>query len=163
MKITKTVTIQKPAEDVWHLIAHEFDKAHLWMDPIPNSYAIEGESTIGAPMEGRICHLSKNPNGARAKEVLTQYDEKNKSLTFEITSINVPAIVPIKKNTVQMFVKKINDQKTQVTWVASPELKTLAYPFYPLLRIVASAAFGKLLKGLKTYAESTPLNAAKAA
>lgn len=68
MKITKKVTINKPAELVWDLIAHQFDKAHLWMDPIPHSYEIgSGHSSTGAPMEGRICNLSKNPNVLRLR------------------------------------------------------------------------------------------------
>ncbi|NOJ21510.1 SRPBCC family protein [Vibrio coralliilyticus] len=156
MKITKKVTINKSAELVWDLIAHQFDKAHLWMDPIPHSYEIgTGHSSTGAPMEGRICNLSKNPNGAKAKEVITQYNEANKSLTFEITPINVPTIVPVKKNQVQMTVRSLGTNKSEVIWYAQPQLKFFAYPFYPLLRLAIPGAFGKLLNGLKTYSEQS--------
>ena len=87
MKITKTITVNTTAEKLWQLIGHNFDQAHLWMDPVPHSFGFgEGESSIGAPMEGRICHLSNNPNGAKAKEVLTHFDDANRSLTFESKS-----------------------------------------------------------------------------
>ncbi len=43
----------------------------------------------------------------------------------------------------------------EVIWVARPQLKTPAYLLYPLLRIALPSAFGKLLKGLKDFAEQT--------
>lgn len=32
------IIVNKPADVVWHLIGHQFEKAHLLMDPIPPSY-----------------------------------------------------------------------------------------------------------------------------
>lgn len=73
MKITKSIVINRPVADEWQILGPEFDQAHLWMGPIPHSYAIgEKKSGGGMPMEGRICHLSDNPNGTKAKEVLLQ-------------------------------------------------------------------------------------------
>lgn len=159
MKIKQTITINKPANEIWHLIAHRFDQAHLWMDPIPHSFSIgSNDNAYGAPMEGRICHLSENPHGAKAKEIITQYDELNKILTFEVTSINVPAIIPLKKNVVQISVKSVSSTQSEVTWIARPQLKTPAYLIYPLLRLALPSAFSKLLKGLKTYAEENQLD-----
>ncbi len=163
MRITKKIVINKPIDQVWNLIAHDFDKAHLWMGPVPHSYALgDGVTSNGAPMEGRICHLSDKPDGAQAKEIITDFDETAKSLTFEVTSINVPAIVPIKKNIVSMSLRQLGAGKTEVTWVSRPQLKLFAFPLYPLLRVGASAAFGSILRGLKDYAENTQLSAAKA-
>jgi len=156
MKITRSIIINKPAEQIWDLIAHQFDKAHLWMGPIPRSEALgAGQSQIGAPMEGRMCDLSNNPNGAKAKEVITHFSEQDKSLTFDVFPVNNPAIVPIRQNTVQMSVQSLGGNKTRVIWVASPQLKLFAYPFYPLLRLIVPVAFGKILKGLKDYAEQS--------
>lgn len=162
MKIKQTISINKSADDVWKIVAHDFDQAHRWMGPVPHSYELgNSESKTGAPMEGRMCQLSKDPNGAKAKEVITHYSEAGKTLTFEVTSVNVPAIVPLKKNTVQMTVRSTGINQSDVEWIASPQLKTLAYPFYPLLRLMLPVAFGKLLSGLKTYAEeSAPETAA---
>ena len=155
MKITKTILINKPVEQVWDLVAHQFDKAHLWMGPIPHSQALGlGESDTGAPMAGRICDLSDKPNGAKVKEVITQYSEHDRSLSFDVLPINNPAIVPIKQNNVQMMVRAVGAGQTKVIWTASPQLKTFALPFYPLLRLIFPVAFGKLLTGLKEYAES---------
>lgn len=160
MKITKTVTINKPAEQVWKLIAHDFEKAYLWMDPIPHSYGIgEGNGSHGAPMEGRMCNLSDDPEGAKVKEIITHYNEQDKTLAFDVFPVNNPAIIPIKQNSVQMTVKPIGANQSEVIWIASPQLKRPAYLFYPLLRIIFPLAFAKLLKGLKVYAESTSLDA----
>ena len=154
MKITKTVMINKPAEQVWDLVAHQFDKAHLWMGPIPRSEALGlGQSQAGAPMQGRLCDLSDNPNGAKAKEIITHFSEQDKSLTFDVFPVNNPVIIPIKQNTVQMSVHAIGSHRSEVVWVSSPQLKPLAYPFYPLLRLIFPTAFSRLLQGLKDYAE----------
>ncbi|MBQ4875726.1 SRPBCC family protein [Pseudoalteromonas luteoviolacea] len=160
MKVTKKIIINKSAEQVWHLIAHEFDKAHLWMGPIPNSVAMgRGNSKTGAPMEGRICDLNADPNGAKVKEVITDFNEQKKQLAFDVLPVNNPKVVPIKQNHVSMTVRALGPNQAEVIWVASPELKLFAYPFYPLLRLVFPVAFGKLLKGLKAYAESHVLKA----
>ena len=160
MKITKRITINRSADDLWKLIAEDFDQAHLWMSPIPESYSIgKGKSSVGAPMEGRICHLSDNPDGAKAKEVITQYSDENKTLTFEVTPINNPAIVPLKKNIVQMSVREMGANQSEVVWVSQPHLKWFGYALYPLLRLAIPTAFSKLLQGLKEYAETTSLKA----
>ncbi|TQF67780.1 SRPBCC family protein [Pseudoalteromonas luteoviolacea] len=164
MKITKTVEINKPAEQVWELIATQFDKAHLWMGPIPRSVAMgRGKGLIGAPMEGRICDLSDNPNGPKVKEIITEFNEENKTLAFDVLPVNNPKIVPIKQNHVKMAVRSLGPSKAEVTWTATPQLKVFAYPFYPLLRLVFPVAFGKLLKGLKDYAETQVLTKANPA
>lgn len=154
MKITKTIEIEKPVDQVWDLIANQFDKAHLWMGPIPRSVAVgKGLSQVGAPMQGRICDLSKKPNGPKVREVITHFDEAEKSLTFDVLPIDNPGIVPIKQNKVQMSIRSVAKGKTKVVWTASPQLKPFAFVFYPLLRLIFPVAFGKLLQGLKDYAE----------
>lgn len=155
MNITKSVIINKPASQIWHLVAHQFDKAHLWMGPIPKSVGIgEGQSQLGATMQGRICDLSEDPNGAKVREVITAYDEAKKSIAFDVLPVNNPAVIPIKQNHVQMMVRPIGANKCEVIWTASPQLKWFAYPFYPLLRMAFPVAFGKLLNGLKEYSEA---------
>lgn len=157
MKIRKSVIICQTADQVWNIIAHQFNQAHLWMGPIHNSVAIgTGQSRQGAPMEGRLCDLSRNPNGAQAKEIITHFNESEKRLTFNVYPVNNPAIIPIKQNSVEMQVREIDSQRCEVKWIASPQLKTPAYLFYPLLMLIFSGAFGKLLKDLKHYAESNP-------
>lgn len=154
MKIVKKVTINKPADAIWKIIAHDFDKAYEWMGPIPHSYGIgTDKGTGGAPMEGRICHLSDTPDGAKAKEVISYYSEKDMTLTFDISPVNVPAIVPLKQNQVTMQVTAKGSDQCEVTWTARPQLKTPAYLAYPLLRMALPIAFGKLLNGLKEFAE----------
>ena len=158
MKVTKTVIINKPAEQIWDLVAHQFDKAHLWMAPIPNSVALgKGKGLSGSSMEGRICDLTKDPNGAKVKEIITEFNEKGMSLSFDVLPINNPKLVPIKQNHVKMVIRPVDKNQSEVIWTASPQLKLFAYPLYPLLSLVLPVAFGKLLKGLKDYAEQNSL------
>ena len=157
MKIYRTITIDRPADEIWKLIAHDFDKAELWMDPIPRSCAIGmGEGLDGAPMAGRLCDLSKNPQGAKVREVITHYSEAERTLTFDITPINMPALVPMKKNLITMAVKQLGGGRCEVSWLAQPTLKLQDYLLYPLLRLALPMAYGKLLTGLKRYAEAQP-------
>ena len=157
MKVKKTITIKKPAAEVWNIIAHEFDQAYVWMGPIPHSYEIgERNSSVGAPMDGRICLLTEKPDGPRVRELITQYDEAGKSLTFSVESIDVPAFVPLKSNLVQMTVKPVDQNTSEVLWVAQPKIKPFAYLLYPLLMLGLPRAFGNLLAGLKKHAEAAP-------
>ena len=55
-----------------------------------------------------------------------------------------------------MTIRAVNEQQAEVIWVSQPQLKLFAYPLYPVVKVGASAAFGKLLKGLKRYAENQP-------
>ncbi|NKF51288.1 SRPBCC family protein [Shewanella sp. WXL01] len=155
MKITSKVTINKSATEMWKLIAHDFDKAYLWMAPIPFSKAIApGGSKLGAPMVGRMCDLTEKPNGPQVKEVITHYSESARTLSFDVLPINNPAIIPIKQNHVAMSVREISPTQCEVSWTASPQLKWFAYPMYPLLRLMFPKVFAKLLRGLKDYAEN---------
>jgi len=155
MKIISKIVINQPADLVWNLVAHEFDKAHLWMGPVKKSYAVgAGESKQGAPMEGRVCHFSDKPNGAQANEVITYFNDAHKQMTFEVNPINVPGILPVKKNVIEMRVKRLDDKLTQVIWVSRPQLKLLGYPFYLLLAFGFYMGFGGILKNLKEYVET---------
>jgi hypothetical protein len=155
MKITKNIIINQSVETVWHLLAHEFDKAHLWMGPLKRSFALcEGEGDQGAPMTGRTCHFSDKENGAQANEVITYFNDAHKRMVFEVHPINVPSILPVKKNVIELSVKYLGANQSQVIWVSRPQLKLLGYPLYFLLKVGFHVGFGGILKNLKEYAET---------
>ncbi|WP_299493245.1 SRPBCC family protein [uncultured Shewanella sp.] len=155
MIITKKIVINKPADHVWEILAHDFDSVYQWMGPVRHSYAISAQQhTQGAPVEGRICEFTDKPNGFQASEIITHYNEENKSYTFELTPINAPKLLPVKKNTVQIAVKAVNPSSAEVTWISTPDIKPIATLLSPLLKMGLGKSFGDILKQLKTFAET---------
>ncbi|WP_298771427.1 SRPBCC family protein [uncultured Shewanella sp.] len=155
MIITKNIVINKSADHVWKILAHDFDSVYQWMGPVRHSYAISADQpSSDAPVEGRICEFTNKPNGFQASEVITHYNEANKSYTFELTPLNAPKLLPVKKNTVKIAVKAINSSSAEVTWISTPEIKPIAILLSPLLKLGLGKSFGDILKQLKTFSEA---------
>lgn len=156
MIITKKIVINKPADHVWKILAHDFDSVYQWMGPVRHSYAISADQQApGAPVEGRICEFTDNPNGFKASEIITQYNENAKSYTFVLNPVNAPKLLPVKKNTVQIKVRAINSSSAEVTWISTPEIKPIAILLSPLLKLGLGKSFGDILKQLKAFTEAT--------
>ena len=59
MHIVVSETIARPASEVWHTLAHEFDQISDWYAPIVKSYQLPDVEPIpGAAQNGRICEIS---------------------------------------------------------------------------------------------------------
>ena len=155
MKILKTIDISASADDVWHIVGKEFDQAYRWMGAVKHSYRIDDTDTNeGAPMSGRVCTFDDKPNGFAAREIITDYSDELKKLTFKLHPVNAPSLLPIRSNTVQIIVSSLSARKSRVTWISEPNLKTPGKLLSPLLKIGLGKAFAGILKDLKAYAES---------
>ena len=164
MKVIKNIVINASANKVWKTVAEDFDKAHIWMSIVHHSHAIdEGESDVNAPMKGRVCELSKKPNGLYANEIITHYSKENKSFTFEVIPMNAPALLPIKKNIITILVKDLGSNKSEVIWTSVPELKALGKIMSPILKVGLGKAFKDILKELKDFCETAEASLLKAA
>ncbi len=162
MKTSNTIIINAPMKDVWKIVATDFDKAHLWMGPVKDSYAIgKGENNNGAGMQGRICHFTDNPDNAKAREFITGFSEAGKTISFEVNPVNVPGVLPMVKNDITISLVELADNKTKVLWTSQPTLKPLGYLFYPLLKLAIPLLFSTMLKGLKNYSEGQASLSAK--
>ena len=156
MKLTKKIRINRSADDVWKIVAEDFDHAHKWMGGVYSSDAKgPGQSSCGAPMQGRVCVLSEKPNGLYADETITQYNSAKKQYTMEVFPKNAPAIMPVTRNTVKVSVHALSPEQSECIWELQPELKPLAKPLSPLIKVGLHKAFGKILKDLKTYSETS--------
>jgi len=163
MKIVKTIEINRPSADVWQLVAEQFDQAHKWMGFVENSYAVEGSSTLdGAPMAGRVCEFTPDPNGLKAKEKILNFSKQKMQFEFDVVPLNTPRFFPVKKNVVTMSVKKISDTRSEVTWVSKLELSAIGYVIHPLLKRGLSKNFANVLRDLREYMQtnSSPLTVA---
>lgn len=85
MKLSNSITIDKPARQVWKVLAEDFDKAQQWMATVPVSYAKDtGNLAPNAPMVGRICELTPKRNGPIADETITVFDHQSMILGINV-------------------------------------------------------------------------------
>lgn len=53
--ISMKITIAAPAEQVWELVGHHFDRVEEWASAVHASHALPGPPLAGAPVAGRVC------------------------------------------------------------------------------------------------------------
>lgn len=157
MKSKTTITIARPIDEVWHLVAEDFTSIARWSESVVTSDPLEPEGALeGATMGGRYCTFTPDPNGFGAKEMITEFDRANFTLRFDVEPVNAPAALPIKANHVTLTLKKVGASQTEVVWIAEPELKFHGYLLYPMLAIGLRKSFQGILEELKTHAEGQP-------
>jgi hypothetical protein len=118
--------VAAPADAVWEVIGHRFDRIGEWATAIPASTALlppagadtgqavtrlpVGQIIGGAPLAGRICTtgLRLVP---RVTETLVAYDEANRTLTYEASGM--PAFVTTARNT--WTVTPLDERRCRVT------------------------------------------------
>ncbi len=155
MNITKKVEINRNADDVWHEVARRFDKAHEWMGFVEHSYKVEeGDVIEGAPMVGRVCEFTKDPNGLKAEERILNFSEQDKRFDFDVIPKNAPVVFPVKKNVVTMTVSALSSVRSEVVWHSNIELSTIGYLVYPILKRGLSKNFAGVMADLKIHMES---------
>ena len=155
MEILKRIEIDKPAEEVWKVLAHDFDQSYVWMRGVYHSYKQEAETQfVEAPVSGRVCEFSKKSNGFSADERITAYSEENKTFTIEVVPQNTPMIFPVLKNNVHISVESSETNASTVIWRCDVELKSLGYVLYPMVKMALSKAFGEILEDLKYFVEN---------
>ena len=85
MKLTLKNTINAPIPEVWDKLANQFDRAADWMSLIPKSVEkIDGVMADGAPMVGRVCDLTTNPDGPYVDETILSYSEARHAFTVRV-------------------------------------------------------------------------------
>lgn len=149
MKLKQKITIDKPINDVWDVLAINFDKASDWMAVIPKSIEkIDGDKVNGAPMEGRICDLSHNPNGAKVDETILKYNDQDyKVVPFK-------GKIPIKQNIINFYAYQLANDKTEVVYDSDIALKTAGKLIYPALKLTLKKNFKEQMEDLKCYVET---------
>jgi len=136
MNIEQTVRIDKPAADVWNIVAHDFAGISKSLGSVKHSYPLDDAPTPeGAPYAGRVCEFSTDPSGLQAREAITAFDEANREMKFEVVSVNAPAALPLKRNVVKVAVRELSETSSEVYWLSTPELKAHGYLMYPMLKM----------------------------
>jgi len=159
MKIYKSITINKPASQVWQIVGEEFEHAHIWMSIISHSFALDNKQATlsppsSAPVAGRVCRFNDKENSGYAEEEITSYDAVTRTIEFIVTPKNMPAILPIRSNLVNIHVKTLDKNRCEVQWTSTPEIKGFGLILSPLLKFGFGKSFQDILKELKTYSEN---------
>ena len=153
MKIIKKTIIDKPIHDVWKTWAEEFDKAQDWMAVVVHSFEKkEGNKTENSPMVGRVCEFSSKTDGPKVSEDILLYDENNHLMNIKVVPQNVS--LPLKYNLLKSSLKKVSDERTEITLDINPSLSFAGYFLYPVLKKGLSKSFNELLEEFKHYVEN---------
>lgn len=160
MNIALTTHIDAPAHLVWTVLADEFVQVSSWLTSVVDSYALPDAAPIaGAPIAGRVCQFTEDPNGLQAHETITYWSEDELRLDMDVVVKNAPPALPISRNLAQFQLFEV-DGGTEVRFSAEPSLKPLGYVLYPVLKRGLSKQFGGLLAQLKTHVEARHVAAA---
>ncbi len=152
MKVIKKIKIKQPIDKVWKIWAEEFDKAGIWMAQVDHTLQkTNGTKVEDAPMIGRVCNFTPNPDGAKAIEDIIMYDPVNYKMNLRVVAENVP--IPLKQNIFESSLKKLSDNETEIVIDANIELKWNGYLLYPIIKNGFNKSYGELLEELKYFIE----------
>jgi hypothetical protein len=155
IKFTKKAVVNADADKVWRIFAHGFNDAYKWMASVNHSFAKNnGESFEGCQSNGRVCELSSDGKGIKASEQFLAYNEENKTATVRIDFLNTPFIFPVKFNTLDFSLKKIDGDTSEMTWKFRSNIKFLSYLLWPLLRIGFGVFIKQIIEELTFYIEN---------
>jgi hypothetical protein len=83
LQLKGQIRINAPAQNVWHILAHEFSTVGQWASSIPESQAISDiPAPEGAAVGGRVCATAV-PGFAAVRETFTYYDEQSMRFGYE--------------------------------------------------------------------------------
>ena len=155
MQLQKTLRVNRDADHVWGIVAHEFEKVGEWSSGVVSS----GENTEaiapeGAHVGGRVCDV---PGIGDLKETFTAYSEENKRFTFEVTGM--PSFITKAQNTVT--VKPAGANASEVSLNILMETNAIGKIMGPMFKIRLTSTLNTFLDELKDYAEHGKVSAKK--
>ncbi|USD21562.1 SRPBCC family protein [Microbulbifer sp. VAAC004] len=154
VQVKREVAIDRPIEEVWKVLAVDFDTAYQWMTLIPHSFAKEGTPVGNASVKGRVCVLTnKGPNGLVADETITRFDDKKHELDVSVETKNTPPGFPVKKSLSQFKLEALSENGTRVSFTANMELGAIGGVLSPVVKKMTGTQFGKMLEDLKNHLE----------
>ena len=106
LKVTKSVTIDAPAEKVWQQVRN-FDGLNTWHPAVEKDEIVAGKNNeVGAE---RLLSLK---GGGTIKEKLLAYDDAHHSFKYAI----LEGVLPVSDYTSTISVKSAGKGKSTVTW-----------------------------------------------
>jgi hypothetical protein len=147
--ISMKITIAAPAEQVWELVGHHFDRVEEWASAVHASHALPGPPLAGAPVAGRVCQTGL-PVLKQVSERIVAYDESARMLTYQARLL--PGLLPQAHNRWQ--VTPISATHSQVSTHATVQTHgILGAVLYALVRPYLRHAGRRFLRDLRRHAE----------
>ena len=151
LQLKSHITINAPASNVWHVLAHEFDSIGRWASAIPQSAAVtDRPAPDGAQVCGRVCSTAVRGFGA-VREQFTYYDEQSMRFGYQATDGRPTFVTHAENNWV---VRALGPQTSMVE--AWAELAMPLFPgvfLAPLVKLQMRRVATKLFEELKYYVE----------
>ena len=151
MQLTRQAIVNASAEEVWRVVAHEFDRIGSWATAIPASQeAAHAGAPAGCPAGGRTCQTAMR-RFPEAEERIVSYDEQGRTLTYEAVR-GIPGFVTSARNTWRIVA--IDDRRSQVSIAATVTTRGLVGPLIALAMRPWMARVGvHVLDDLRHYVE----------
>lgn len=90
MQISKTVDINKPADEVWNILGPQYEQADTWASAVFVSRAKTDKPHLpGAPVAGRVCETSLGP----FNENLVEYDPVKHKIAYSASGAKMPGFM----------------------------------------------------------------------
>lgn len=145
MNAKRQININAPANQIWRILAEDYDKVGDWATLVeessPNPDVPEGE--------GRVCVTALGNN----KETITHLDEQERSFTYAVDFAKPPFFLEGIDNT--WTVEPTGDNQSLVGMNANVRLKTaVGQLMAPVMKRRMEKGFDSLLEELKYYAET---------
>ena len=150
-QVKEQMKINAPASEVWHILAHEFDKVSEWSSGLTAS---EPSRDIpipeGALVGGRLCY--SDGIGGDVEEAFTYYDEAGMRFGYEAVG-DIPAFFKQAENNWQ--VRELNGNQSIVSFLAHGEMTFFPGIFLLLFFPIVKKVWGtQTLEELKYYVEN---------
>lgn len=148
--IADEVIIEAPADAVWEVLAHRFDRIGEWASGVPASTASAGVvSPVGAPVTGRVCSTGRRILSV-VEERIVAYDEAKRTLTYEASGM--PEFVKTARN--RWHVQALDDRRSRVSFEGTLEPRGIfGRLLYVLLRPWLARLGTQTLNDLAHYVE----------
>lgn len=105
MKISKSIQINAPASEVWHLVAHQFEDVGQWASDVAHSKKTTNLNLLeGADVSGRICSSKYGD----IVEGFIHFDEAGMTFTYDAKGDAVPFFIKGTINTWKVEAKGDN-------------------------------------------------------
>ena len=145
------ITINAPANTVWHLLAHDFANIGQWASSIPTSKANRTLPVpAGAGVGGRVCSTTV-PGFGDVEESMTSYDEGSMRFAYQATQ-GRPWFLKHAEN--HWSVRSLGPQTSLVETRAEIAINTFPGVFLaPLFRLQMARIGAQTLEELKYYVE----------
>ena len=152
MELHIETEINAPADKVWQILAHQFGDMADWTTTLSESRVVDAsdypnfKAAPTAPVPAR----ETTSSFAKAVEIITEYDEEKKQLTFD--AVGLPPFMSSARNTQRVIAKGPN--KSVVSFDFRIGLKHIFNLMSPLLKSRFGKTMGGVQRELKVYAET---------